>query len=128
MIYIPPYLAGLVLLDSGGREWTLSSVLDWIAIAVLLAGVFVVARYRAALSAADVAARAWHDERDAALSARDRLAEELVNAKADVAALKLRPDLDSVTELLRNHEANADRRADRIVAAIHESVKQGGAR
>ena len=113
-----------MLLDgAGARQWTLSSVLDWIAVAVLLAGVFVVARYRAALSAADVAARAWRDERDAALSARDRLAEELVNAKADVAALKLRPDLDSVTELLRNHEANADRRADRIVAAIHETVK-----
>jgi len=122
MVYAPPYLAGLLLLESAKtHDWSIRSVLDLTALAVLLAGVFVVARYRAALAAADISARAWHEERDAALSRAERLAAELVDVRSENAALKLRPDLDSVTELLRNHEMNADRRADRIIAALHET-------
>ncbi len=120
MIYVPPYLASFVLLRGAIANVDMSSILDLTALAILLAGVFVVARYRAALAAADASARAWHEERDAALSARDRISEDLIKEKAETAALRLRPDLDGVAELLRNHEMNADRRADRIVAAIHD--------
>lgn len=118
MVYVPPYFAAVVLMSNA---WTTSNVLDMVALAILLAGVFVVARYRAALAAADATAKAWHEEKDAAVSRADRIGSELLKAQAENTALKMRPDLDQVTELLRNHEMNADRRADRIVAAIHET-------
>lgn len=129
MIYLPPYLASLALLPNVIGDFGLTSALDFTALAVLIAGVFVVARYRAALEAADVTARAWHEERDAALSMRDRVAEDLVKERAMTAALRARPDLDAVVvllqgqeTLLRAHEQNAEQRTDRIVQAINGGI------
>ncbi len=126
MVYVPPYLAGLVLL---GDAFNVSSALNIIALAVLLAGVFAVARYRAALSAADASAKAWHEERDASVARADRISEELVKASAENSALKARPDLDTLTDLVRGQGEKIDLMADRIVAAIKDTPQtpKGGA-
>lgn len=124
MVYVPPYLAGLVLL---GETFNVSSALNIVAMAVLLAGVFAVARYRAALSAADASAKAWRDERDAAVSRADRHAEDLVKATAENAALRSRPDLIELTDLVRGQGQKLDSMADRIVAAIKDTnISSGG--
>ncbi len=119
MIYVPPYLASVALL---GRL-SAGDFLDFTALAVLVAGVFVVARYRAALQATEVAAKAWHDERDASLSRAERLAADLVKERAETAALRARPDMDAVVGLLQSHESNADKRTDRIIEAINGGIK-----
>jgi len=115
MIYLPPYVAGLAL---AGDAFNVSNVLDLTALAILLAGVFVVARYRAALAAADTTAKAWHEERDAAVSRADRIAEELTREKAENAALRTRPDLETLTDLVRKQEGHIKEMADRIVDAL----------
>ncbi len=128
MVYVPPYLASLVLL--GGIS--AGDTLDFTALAVLIAGVFVVARYRAALSATEASAKAWHEEKEAATSRAERLAADLVMERAETAALKARPDMDAVVVLLQNQEKmlevaeeNADKRTDRIVKAINGGLKGG---
>jgi hypothetical protein len=118
MVYVPPFFAGLVLADNA---FNVTNALNLIALAILLAGVFVVARYKAALSAADVTARAWEKERDAAVSRADRVTEELVKTTAENAALKARPDLIELTELVRGQGSKIDTMADRIVAAIKDT-------
>lgn len=117
MVYLPPYFASLVLM---GNAIDASNVLDMVALAVLLAGVFVVARYRAALAAADATAKAWHEERDAAVSRADRIASDLVKARADNAALQMRPDLETLTELVKGQRQDMQTMADRIVRAIED--------
>lgn len=117
MIYIPPYVAAVVLV---GDALSIQTILDLVAVAILLAGVFVVARYRAALSAADATAKAWHEERDAAVSRAERVAQELAREKAENAALKMRPDLETLTELVRGQKDDMAEMADRIVAAIEK--------
>jgi hypothetical protein len=118
MIYVPPFFASLVFAD---RAFSASSALDMIALAVLLAGVFAVARYKAALSASDATAQAWEKERDAALSRAARVTEDLVKATAENAALKSRPDLVELTDLVRGQGVKIDTMADRIVAAIKDT-------
>ncbi len=127
MVYVPPYFAGLVLMDGA---FNVTNALNMIALAVLLAGVFAVARYRAALSAADATSKAWHEERDAALARAERVAEELVKATAENVALKARPDLDTLTDLVRGQGEKIDLMADRIVAAIKDTPNppRGGTR
>ncbi len=115
MVYVPPYAAALALLGS----LTAGDLLDFSALAVLVAGVFVVARYRAALGAADASAKAWHEERDASISRAERLAADLVMERAETAALKARPDMDAVVRLLEAHEDSANKRTDRIIEAIN---------
>ena len=126
MVYVPPYLVGLVLAEN---VFNITGALNMAALAVLLAGVFVVARYRAALSAADATAKAWQQERDAALARADRVTEELVKAAAENAALKSRPDLVELTDLVRGQGDKIDTMADRIVAAIKATPQtpRGGA-
>jgi hypothetical protein len=128
MVYLPPYAASLALLGS----LTAGDFLDFTALAVLVAGVFVVARYRAALGATDASAKAWHEERDAALSRAERLAADLVIERAETASLKARPDMDAVVVLLETQEKmlaqaeeNADRRTQQIVKAINGGLKGG---
>ncbi len=84
---------------------------------------FVVARYRAALSATDASARAWHDERDASIARAERLAADLVIERAETAALKARPDMEAVVALLESHESSAEKRTDRIIKAINGDFK-----
>jgi hypothetical protein len=128
MVYVPPYAAAVALLAS----LSAGDFLDFTALAVLVAGVFVVARYRAALSATDAAAQAWHAERDAASSRAERLAADLVIERAETAALRARPDMDAVVGLLETQEKmlaqaeeNADRRTQQIVKAINGGLKGG---
>ena len=54
----------------------------------------------AALAATEASARAWHEEREAAIPVAERLAADLVIERAETAALKARPDRDEVVELL----------------------------
>jgi hypothetical protein len=126
MVYVPPFFAGLVLADNA---FNVSNALNLIALAILLAGVFAVARYKAALSAADATAKAWEQERNAALSRADRVAEDLVKSTAENAALKARPDLLELTDLVRGQGDKIDLMADRIVAAIKDTPQtpKGGA-
>ena len=125
LVYVPPYLVGLVLADN---VLNITSVLNMAALAVVLAGVFVVARYKAALSAVEASAQAWQTERDAALARADRITEELVKAASENAALKSRPDLIELTELVRGQGDKIDTMADRIVAAIKATPQtKGGA-
>ncbi len=118
MVYVPPFFAGLVLADNA---FNVTNALNLIALAVLLAGVFAVARYKAALSAADATAKAWQQERDAALSRAERVTEDLVKTTAENSALKARPDLIELTELVRGQGDKIDLMADRIVAAIKDT-------
>jgi hypothetical protein len=129
MVYVPPFFAGLVLAEGA---FNVSNALNLIALAILLAGVFAVARYKAALSAADATAKAWEQERNAALSRADRVTEDLVRATAENSALKARPDLELLTDLVRGQGEKIDLMADRIVAAIKDTPQtkdaRGGAR
>jgi hypothetical protein len=118
MVYVPPFFAGLVLADNA---FNVTNALNLIALAILLAGVFAVARYKAALSAADASSKAWEQERNAALSRAERVTEELVKATAENAALKSRPDLVELTGLVRDHGDKIDTMANRIVAAIKDN-------
>jgi hypothetical protein len=118
MVYVPPFFAGLVLAEGA---FNVTNALNLIALAILMAGVFAVARYRAALAAADASAKAWHEERDASIARADRVTEELVKATAENSALRARPDLDTLTDLVRGQGDKIDLMADRIVAAIKDS-------
>lgn len=122
MVYVPPFFAGLVLADNA---FNVTNALNLIALAVLLAGVFAVARYKAALSAADASSKAWQMEREAAVLRAARVTEELVKTTAENSALKARPDLVELTELMRHHGVKMDTMADRIVAAIKDTPKGG---
>ncbi len=120
MVYVPPYFAAMVLMNT---TFNVTNALNMIALAILLAGVFAVARYRAALSAADATAKAWQQERDAAVSRADRVSEDLVRSTAENAALSARPDLVELTELVRGQGDKIDSMADRIVAAIKDGPR-----
>lgn len=85
------------------------TVIDLAALAVLLAGIFVVARYRSALSASESAARSMGIEREAAIYKAERLAAENVKLEAKIVELTGRTD---VTELAT------------IVASIAETQRE----
>jgi hypothetical protein len=109
-----------------------SVVLDLVAVAAIVGSVTAYNRLRTALVASEGAASAWHEERDAAVAARDRLAEYLTDLEekkvaliAQVAALSERPDLtnlealvaESTASMLR-HETAAAARTERLIGAI----------
>jgi len=108
---LPPYGASLVFGWSlaTGDEATpfslatvgISQVLDFAALAVIFAGVFLVSRYRVALDVSQASAQAWHDERDAAVSKSDRLAELVLESKARISALEAQPSLTKMEALLK---------------------------
>jgi hypothetical protein len=123
MVYVPPFFASLVLAENA---LNVGDALNITALAILLAGVFAVARYKAALSAADATAAAWEKERDAALARADRVTEELVKTAAENSALKARPDLVELTDLVRSHGDKIDSMADRVVAAIKDTPQPSG--
>lgn len=52
------------------------------------------------------------------MSKADRLSEELARERAENSALKMRPDLEALTELVRGQKQDLESMADRIVAAI----------
>lgn len=109
-----------------------SVVLDLLAVAALVGSFAAYNRLKTALGASEAAAAAWHEERDAAVAARDRLTESLKEADekkvtliAQVAALNERPDLTSLESLVAEsnasmlrHEKAAALRTDRLISAI----------
>lgn len=95
-------------------------------VALTAAGFFAY-RYRATLDAAQAAAKAWKDERDAEASRRERLAERLEEAKRQISELEgrvdelsRRPDLTVLERLMSGHEARAQERSEQIVAVLGE--------
>lgn len=70
--------------------------LDLSALVVFLAGIFVVARYKAALSAADSAVRSMETERQAAVLRAERISAENVKLEAKVVELTGRTDLSDL--------------------------------
>jgi hypothetical protein len=78
-------------------------VLDVAALAILFAGFLILGKLRAEKAAAEGAAKAWHEERDAFASKVDRLTEDLIAAREETASLRTlnvelqsRPTLDGL--------------------------------
>lgn len=101
----PPLLAvGVVIANAvESAPHYLRLVLDVAALAVLLAGFLVLGRLRAQASAAEGAASAWREERDAAVVKNDRLLEEEKRLRAEISDLRVqvtqleaRPTLESL--------------------------------
>lgn len=132
MYLVPPYIASVVFSASliDGRlvsTITLGGLLDFAALAVVLAGAFLVARYKAALDVTEATARAWREEREAAVSHAQRLNVELREKEAKIALLEARPDLGKMEELMEKlvdatvlHEHNAVERHAATVEAIRD--------
>lgn len=105
----------------------LGSATGIIGLAALIAAGFFAYRYRATLDAAQAAAKAWKDERDAEASRRERLEERLEEAKRQISELEgrvdelsRRPDLTVLERLMSSHETRAQERSEQIVAVLHE--------
>ena len=108
-----------------GSNFTLASIVEVAAVATLVAGVFVVARYREALRAKESASEAWREERDAELAKSERLAAELSEERARRVALEARPDLTKLetslgqlVDVYKEHERNAERRHQVLVKTL----------
>lgn len=83
-------------------------VLDLAALAILFAGFLVLGRLRAQASAAEGAAQAWREERDASVSKNERLMvenkqlhDEITELRVIVSKLESRPTLESLEEEVR---------------------------
>lgn len=136
MIAFAQIILGWVLLSLFDATWDQSSfVLDVAAVAAIVGSVAAYNRLRTALTASEASAKAWHEEREAALARAERLQEDLkamadekVKLLAKVAALEGRPDLTRLeglvaesTESMKRHELSAAIRTDRLIVAI-ESI------
>jgi hypothetical protein len=127
--YIPPYLASFGLLADlfDQTTWDFSAILDAVSLATILAGVFVVTRYREALKAKDAAGAAWREERDAEMAKADRLEgllsatrETLAETQARVAVLEARPNLDAMHKAIIEHDTKSTQWTSDITHAIRE--------
>ena len=141
MFYLPPYLTSVVIgwfAFSGNNEGslpffstqllgtvTMQDIVDFSALAVIFAGVFIVARYRTALEVSRASAEAWRQERDAAVSHVERLTHDMAIAAAKITALEGKPSLEKMEGLMAKlieisgqHEQNAQLRKDELVEAI----------
>ena len=106
--------------------------LDIAAIAAIFGSMLAYFRMKAALTASEAAAKAWHEERDAQKARADRNAfdlkmveEDKVKLLATVAALESRPNLTTLeglvresTESMKRHELAAAERTDRLITAV----------
>lgn len=109
-------------------------ILGWVnlaAIATIVAGIFVVARYRAALEASDKAGSAISRERDAEHERAERLQGDVSSWDVQIAQIQAeldgRPDLEAHQRLLErmlerseSHAASAQRRDELLVANLTE--------
>jgi hypothetical protein len=126
-------VATLIVFSLFDATWSDASiVLDIVAVAAIVGSVAAYNRLRTALGASEAAATAWHEERDAAVAARDRITEDLkatadarVELIAKVAVLEQRPDLTKLESLVQastdsmlRHETQAAARTDRLIGAI----------
>ncbi len=82
--------------------------LDLAALAILFAGFLVLGRLKAQVSAAEGAANAWKEERDALAAKAERLQEEAVSCSREIAELRVqvatleaRPTLESLETEVR---------------------------
>lgn len=132
---IPPaFGVAFLLADAAlGLPEQVQFVMNLLAVTILVAGVFVVMRYRAALAATEATARAWREERDAERSKLERLTEEgtlkeatILKLTTQVEELQARPDMtDLLREVVSGRESAVDTlqvRLDRIEQLlIHKS-------
>lgn len=127
---VPPTIAATLLIGQlfDHSFGDVSAVLDWAALAVLVAGFFVVSRLQLALKASDATAEAWKNERDAAIAHADRLSTELTVAQEKVKILEGRPTLDMLVLAIEKlstsvdkHDVGARDRTERIIQAIKET-------
>ena len=127
-ITVPPALAGVVFADNLIGSDHVNLLLNIAALAILFAGFFVVSKtraerdaYKSQVAVHESAAKAWREERDAAVSASERLREDLKHyqesdaaLQVEIAQLQARPDisllaakLDLIETHLRNSEVEA---------------------
>lgn len=105
---IPPLLAFIVIAEQSllGLPHAVRVILDVAALCVLAAGFLVLGRLKAALTAAEAAAEAWKEERDAAVVKSERLQEDIVRLQVENAKLQERPSFEEIVqrlELLTEH-------------------------
>lgn len=107
-----------------------SIIVTVIAVVAVIASVWRRERYTTSLNAATSAAEAWREERDAELSRRERIAQELATAKEHiktlevrVAELERRPDLTQLHHTIELHEERAMARTERVLAALEMMTK-----
>lgn len=107
-------------------------IIGWVnagAIATIVAGIFVVARYRAALEASEKSATAVVRERDAEHERAERLQGDIAERDVELAKVKAelesRPDLEAHQRLLErmlerseSHAASGQRRDELLVATL----------
>lgn len=109
-LILPPLLAvGVVvgnIVDS--LPHTARIILDLAALAILFAGFLILGRLRAQVSAAEGAASAWKDERDALAAKAERLqiecqaqTHENSELRVQIATLEARPTLESLETEVR---------------------------
>lgn len=123
----------------------LSTIIDLAAIAAIFGAFLAYNRIKTALTASEAAAKAWHEECDAAKTRAERLEDQMKEVEkerlalvAKVTVLEQRPDLAKLeaaivgmteattgqisvlTEATLTHETNAEKRSERIVSAIKE--------
>jgi hypothetical protein len=100
---------------------TIGDAVNFVAMAVIIAGVFVVARYKAALEASQAAAGAWKEERDATVSHLERVERDNTDLRATKAALEQRPDLTHLYEQMEELT-----RAVSELGAVMRVIQGGG--
>lgn len=117
------YLYDLLGTATIGRD--VQTLLDVAALTTVVAGVFVVGRLRAALAlerssreAAVASADAWKAERDAERSALQRAEGRIVELGAEVAALRARPNVDSLHKTL----GELDRSYRELIPAVTKAL------
>ena len=107
----PPLIAvGVIfsqVLDSLPNAFRVA--LDVVALGVLFAGFLILGKLRAQAAAAEGAARAWRDERDAVSEKAERLQEDVAAAREEAAALRAhtaellaRPTLDALVSQIEH--------------------------
>lgn len=109
-LIVPPLMAVGVVVGNivESLPTTVRVILDLAALAILFAGFLVLGRLRAQVAAAEGAASAWKEERDALSLKADRLLEEATSCAAEIselrvqiATLEARPTLESLEAEVR---------------------------
>lgn len=120
-LMLPPLVVAELLLMRLAVGWSMpqdvQNLLQLAALATLVAGFFVVARYRAALDATKDAATAWREERDAAYSKAARLEAENLDLSTKVGILEGR-DATAMLAALKSHSETSTTENSQIIQAL----------
>lgn len=111
LLVIKVFLAGWSIPDP------IAQLLELAALATLVAGFFVVARYRAALEATKDAADAWRGERDAEFAKSSRLEAEASDLRAKIGVLETR-DATAMLAALDAHSSTSTTENAAILKAL----------